>query len=256
MQTAMLDSLQTIACCTEMLIINLIQNCYKKIWQTWRIEKRHGRWSSTQKNVTKKIPLKLNYKLHNHTLQPADNRKYLGVTISNDLDINNITSKANKTLGFLRRNMKNCTRKVKYTSLVRPVVEYSSPVWNPSKKQQISQVEQIQRKAAWYVFNDYRDRSPGVVTNMIDTLQWDSLACRRTKASLILLYKINGGLVVVPTTMLSQSDRRTRGAHKFRQIQSNKDFYKYSFFRCLLDSPKVHYSGGSLVRRFVSPKVR
>ena len=94
--------------------------------------------------------------------------------------------------------MKNCTRKVKYTSLVRPVVEYSSPVWNPSKKQQISQVEQIQRKAAWYVFNDYRDRSPGVVTNMIDTLQWDSLACRRTKASLILLYKINGGLVEVP----------------------------------------------------------
>ena len=57
----------------------------------------------------KKIPLKLDYKLHNHTLQPADNRKYLGVTISNDLDINNITSKANKTLGFLRRNMKNYT---------------------------------------------------------------------------------------------------------------------------------------------------
>ena len=126
--------------------------------------------------------------------------------------------------------MKNCTRKVKYTSLVRPVVEYSSPVWNPSKKQQISQVEQIQRKAAWYVFNDYRDRSTGAVTNMIDTLQWDSLACKRTKASLILLYKINGGLVEVPTTMISQSDRRTRGAHKFRQIQSNKDFYKFSFF--------------------------
>ena len=45
----------------------------------------------------KKIPLKLNYKLHNHTLQPVDNSKYLGVTISNDLDwgphINNITTK-------------------------------------------------------------------------------------------------------------------------------------------------------------------
>jgi len=30
--------------------------------------------------------------------------------------------------------------------------------------------------------------------------------------------------------MLSQYDRRTREAHKFRQIQSNKDFYKFSFF--------------------------
>jgi hypothetical protein len=116
----------------------------------------------------KKIPLKFDYLLHSHILQPVDNSKYLGVTISNDRDwgphINDITTKANKTLGFLRRNMKNCTRKVKtltYTSLVRPVVEYSSLVWNPSKNQQISEVEQIQRKAARYIFNDYRDRSPG-----------------------------------------------------------------------------------------------
>ena len=90
----------------------------------------------------KKIPLKFNYKLHNHILQPVDNSEHLGVTISNDLDwgphINNITTKANTTLGFLRRYMKNCT--CTYTSLLRPVVDYSSPVWNPSKKQQISQV--------------------------------------------------------------------------------------------------------------------
>jgi hypothetical protein len=120
-------------------------------------------------HVTKmKIPLKFDYLLHSHILQPVDNSKYLDVTISNDLDwgphINDITTKANKTLGFLRRNMKNCTRKVKtltYTSLVRPVVEYSSLVWNPSKNQQISEVEQIQRKAARYVFNEYRDRLPG-----------------------------------------------------------------------------------------------
>ena len=87
------------------------------------------------------------------------------------------------------------------------------------KNQQISRVEQIQRKAARYVFNDYRDRSPDAVTNMIDTLKWDSHACRRTKASLILLYKINGGLVEVPTTIISQSDIRTRGTHKFRLIK-------------------------------------
>jgi hypothetical protein len=41
--------------------------------------------------------------LHNHILQPVDNSKYLGVTISNDLDwglhINNITTKDNTTLG-------------------------------------------------------------------------------------------------------------------------------------------------------------
>ena len=76
----------------------------------------------------KKIPLKFDYSLHNYILQPVDNSKYLGVTISKDLDwgphINNIT-KANKTLSFLCRSIENCTCKVKhltYTSLVRPLL--------------------------------------------------------------------------------------------------------------------------------------
>jgi hypothetical protein len=34
----------------------------------------------------KKIPLKFDYLLYNHILQPVDHSKYLGVTISNDLD--------------------------------------------------------------------------------------------------------------------------------------------------------------------------
>ena len=63
--------------------------------------------------IKKKIPLIFDYSLHNHILQPVKNGKYLGVTISNDLDwdphVNNITKK----VCFLCRNMKNCTRKVK-----------------------------------------------------------------------------------------------------------------------------------------------
>ena len=107
-------------------------------------------------NISKKTkPNVFKYKLHDHILETVEDSKYLGVSICNDLDwgvhINNITSKANKTLGFLRRNMKHCSQKVKiltYTSLVRPVLEYSSPVWDPYKQNQINQIEQIQRKAA------------------------------------------------------------------------------------------------------------
>ena len=70
-----------------------------------------------------------------------------------------------------------------YTSLVRPNVKYSSPVWNPYKQNQINQIEQIQRKAAIYVFNDYNDRSPGAVTGMLNKLKWENLQSRRTKAT-------------------------------------------------------------------------
>ena len=152
-------------------------------------------------HVSKKLkPTNFNYKLHNHTLEAVKESKYLGVTISDDLDwgphINNITCKANKTLGFLRRNMKNCTRKVKnltYTSLVRPVIEYSSPVWDPYKSNQISQIEQIQRKSARYVLNNYTDRSPGAVTNLINTLKWESLQSRREKIDSLYYIKLIGG---------------------------------------------------------------
>ena len=48
-----------------------------------------------------------NYSLNNHTLQTVTREKYLGITISNDLNwsthINTITNKCISKLGFLRR---------------------------------------------------------------------------------------------------------------------------------------------------------
>jgi hypothetical protein len=57
--------------------------------------------------------LHFDYQLHSHKLQTESQVKYPGVTISNDLrwshHINNISARANRTLGFLRRNIKlNC----------------------------------------------------------------------------------------------------------------------------------------------------
>ena len=86
------------------------------------------------------------YKLHGHALDNVEASKYLGVTINNNLSwdrhIDNIIGKGNKTLGFIRRNLKDCTKPVKsaaYTAIVRPTVEYASTVWDPSnpKKDQI-----------------------------------------------------------------------------------------------------------------------
>ena len=66
-----------------------------------------------------------NYFLHGHKLQVVDNSKYLGVTLSNDLTwrkhIETKAAKASKTLGFLRRNLRECSkpdREAAYTSMV------------------------------------------------------------------------------------------------------------------------------------------
>ena len=87
-------------------------------------------------------PLPTTYKLHGHTLDTVDASKYLGVTISNNLTwdrhIDNTIGKGNKTLGFIRRNLKDCTKPVKsaaYTSMVRPTMEYASSVWDRMQAQ-------------------------------------------------------------------------------------------------------------------------
>ena len=72
-------------------------------------------------------------------LENVESIKYLGVTITNDLRwntyVSNVCTKANRTLGFLRRNLYACPQAVKeaaYKGLVRPVLEYSGSVWDPS----------------------------------------------------------------------------------------------------------------------------
>ena len=74
--------------------------------------------------------IQASYTLEGTVLENVDNIKYLGVTITNDLKwnthISNICTKANRTLGFLRRTLFSCPQNVKeaaYKGMVRPILE-------------------------------------------------------------------------------------------------------------------------------------
>ena len=82
-----------------------------------------------------KHPLNTQYSINGQVLKATDTAKYLGVSIAKDLSwndhISSITAKANRTLGFVKRNVRTNNGKVKklaYKTLVRPQVEYASPV--------------------------------------------------------------------------------------------------------------------------------
>ena len=58
-----------------------------------------------------------------------------------------LPNKANATLGFLRRNLRNVPencRKIAYISLVRSVMEYGATLWNPYLKEDFDKLEKIQ----------------------------------------------------------------------------------------------------------------
>ena len=95
--------------------------------------------------------------LHNIKLfiESAPAAKYLGVTILGDLNwgthINNITKKANQTLGFLKRNTKVHNQDLKstaYKTLIRPQLEYASTVWSPQTATEIYKIDSVKRRAA------------------------------------------------------------------------------------------------------------
>jgi hypothetical protein len=145
----------------------------------------------------------------------------LGVTITDKVNwsqhIDSITNKANRTLGFLRRNLKISSisiNKQAYKTLVRPLVEYASPVWDPHHQTDIRKLECVQRRAARFVLSSQHNKSS--VTAMIQRLGWRSLEDRRRDARLTMLYKIDHELVTI-----SKTDRLDRPTRRLRQCLSS-----------------------------------
>ena len=142
---------------------------------------------STTRKRKKIIPA---YELHGHIIENVSMTKYLGVTISST------TSKANKTVGFLRRNLKIGNKKSKetaYKALVRPLLEYAATVWDPYTASEIQIIEKVQRIAARWVSNRHRQTS--CIDTMLDALNWPTLQERRRRARLEMFYKFHYGLV-------------------------------------------------------------
>jgi hypothetical protein len=138
-----------------------------------------------------------NYLLYIQVFEATKDSKYIGVAISNDRSCDkhtrNITANANLTIDFLRSNKHACPKEVKevaYTTLVRLSIEYASAVWDLFNKNQISQVEYVQRRAARFVSNNFQVREPRKVTSMISNLKWEFLEQRRAKVTTVPMYKI------------------------------------------------------------------
>ena len=183
-------------------------------------------------------PLPTTYTLHGETLEAVASARYLGVDIANDLSwkthVSRITNNAKKSLGFLRRNLKTKSTSLRenaYKAIVRPQLEYASPVWDPHTKDDIQKIESVQRRAARWVLGDYSPYSS--VTDMIGKLRWRTLEQRRTDSRLILFYKIIYGYVAIPLpsyVIPLPCASRTSHPLAYRQISTRTDYYKYSFY--------------------------
>ena len=168
-------------------------------------------------------------------LESVLSEKDLGVHIDYNINfqvhIGEIISKANKILGLIRRSFKYLNQDMfltLYKTLVRSVLEYSSPVWSPRKKKDIKMVECVQRRAT-KLLGHIRDLP---YPDRLKILNLTTLEYRIHHADLIQVFKIIKGIdrIDVNNFFTMTTDSRARG-HKFKiqKRRSRLNIRKYFF---------------------------
>ena len=126
-------------------------------------------------------------------MEKVDCFKYLGLLLSSDLSfskhIESICSKSRKIIGLLYRRFNSAnsdTLLQLYLAMVRPHLEYASPVWNPSTRKQVNMIEDVEKFAMKVVTRRWTAGYQEVL-NMVNI---PSIESRMLQSSMCTLYKI------------------------------------------------------------------
>ncbi|KAK2160345.1 hypothetical protein NP493_1654g01075 [Ridgeia piscesae] len=151
--------------------------------------------------ITNKTKPRLHsYCLCDVPLSTVSSHPYLGIKLYTKLTwanhITDIVSKSSKVLGMIKRTLGSCKPDVKetaYNMLVRPKLDYASPIWNPHTTTQIKHLEKVQHCAARFVKNDHRRQT--ATTDLIATLGWPTLERRRIIKQAMAVYNILNNII-------------------------------------------------------------
>ena len=140
--------------------------------QSWSME-FHPNKCKVLRITNKRKEIKYRYLLHNVILKDISNAKYLGVTMHTRLlwknHVREICGEANQTRQFLQRNLVACKPETKlqcYKIFIRPIVEYSSSVWDPVGNNHLTkQMNQFKEKLHGGL------QTTGILTSALDKSQ-------------------------------------------------------------------------------------
>ena len=172
--------------------------------QTYTMFKSHN-WKQTKNGVS--------YDLKFYQLETVKEEKDLGVLVDDELKfskhVDTKVSKANKLLGLIKHTFKHLTPdtlKSLFNTLIRPHLEYATPVWSPHLKSDRDKIEKVQRRATKLVPElrnySYKER--------LQHLNLATLEFRRLRTDLILIYKYCHNLIKLdPNTYCPQCRHNT-----------------------------------------------
>ena len=187
-------------------------------------------------------PVTFDYQIDGTNLEHVGDFKDLGVVFDETLSfknhINSIVSKCNRMCGFVKRSIGfNAPQKVKLTlfkTLIRPLSEYSSQVWSPHFKKEISLLEGIQRSYTRFICSTELSYPERCISQRILPLSY-----RREIADLLFCFKyLNGSLdidysnelrVFTPNNVL----RSSHNGLILSETRTRTELFKASYFNRL-----------------------
>jgi len=116
-----------------------------------------------------------------------------------------------------------------YKSMVQPIIESASPVWDPPTILYTNKIESIQRSAVRFCFNNYSWTSS--VTTMLNKLNLAPLKDRRFHSKSIMMYKILNNLIDILTCYFIPSHHSLRRGY-FTQLPARIDSLSSPFPLC------------------------
>ena len=189
-------------------------------------------------HITRKTkPILSSYKLDNTALELYAAEKDLSVWISKDLtrykQVNEQSSRANKMLGYLKKNTKFIlrteVRRTLYLALVKPHLGYATQIWAPQSIELIVKLERIQRRATKFMLKlpyssniSYKSRLQTL--NLIPICYWHELLDLT-----FFFFKLTHGLVNVNSSVLPEVRKYGRRARS-----STSSVNKYIIKKCKL----------------------
>ena len=160
------------------------------------------------------------YRLFDKQLTVSDKERDLGIIVDNKLKFDEqcdtVVSKANATLGMIKRNIVSRNHSIVtklYKSLVRPKLEYCIQAWRPYLKKDVDKLERVQRRATKLISEcrkcSYKDR--------LEFTGLTSLEDRRDRGDMIEVFKLAKGITKINKDKLLtfSTSTRTRG-HPFK----------------------------------------
>lgn len=152
-------------------------------------------------------PLVFDYQICGGLITRVHEVKDLGIILTPSLScethILSICNRANKMLGFVSRFSKHLrdekALKSLYSALVRQILEYGSPLWNPCQIGLIEELEKVQRRFVrilgvkrGYAFHEVP------IEDLSRDVGLQPLCSRRYSADIVLLHRILNGKIDCP----------------------------------------------------------